>query len=110
VVPSNWFSSVGVVLFPEDLLCSVQTGIGGASASYDTDVVASGVNFILDTDYEWLKNHAQSACAVSACKPQADLLVFVSCSVATVGIATQFGIVQFNARVRCWLHCEVSRR
>ena len=59
VVPSNRFGTVDVSLFPEDLLRTVETVTGGASASYGTDAVAGVVNFILDTDYEGFKTHAQ---------------------------------------------------
>ncbi|MDR2213081.1 MAG: TonB-dependent receptor [Pseudomonadales bacterium] len=59
VVPSNRFGSVDVALFPEDLLRSVETVTGGASASYGTDAVAGVVNFLLDTNYEGFKTHAQ---------------------------------------------------
>lgn len=60
VVPSNRFGTVDVQLFPEDLLRSVETVTGGASASYGTDAVAGVVNFILDTDYVGFKTHAQA--------------------------------------------------
>ena len=60
VVPSNRFGNVDVNLFPEDLLRSVESVTGGASASYGTDAVAGVVNFILDTDYVGLKTHAQT--------------------------------------------------
>ena len=59
VVPSNRFGTVDVSLFPEDLLRTVETVTGGASASYGTDAVAGVVNFILDTDYVGVKTHAQ---------------------------------------------------
>jgi len=60
VVPSNRFGTVDVNLFPEDMLRSVETVTGGASASYGTDAVAGVVNFILDTDYVGFKTHAQT--------------------------------------------------
>jgi len=60
MVPSNRFGAVDVNLFPEDLLRSVESVTGGASASYGTDAVAGVVNFILDTDYEGFKTHAQT--------------------------------------------------
>src|SRR5690606_33295480 len=60
VVHSNRFGTVDVQLFPEDLLRSVETVTGGASASYGTDAVAGVVNFILDTDYVSFKTHAQA--------------------------------------------------
>lgn len=60
VVPSNRFGNVDVNLFPEDLLRSVETVTGGASASYGTDAVAGVVNFILDTNYVGFKTHSQA--------------------------------------------------
>ncbi len=60
MVPSNRFGTVDVNLFPEDLLRSVESVTGGASASYGTDAVAGVVNFILDTDYEGFKTHTQT--------------------------------------------------
>lgn len=59
VVSSNRFGTVDVSLFPEDLLRSVETVTGGASASYGTDAVAGVVNFILDTDFVGFKTHGQ---------------------------------------------------
>ncbi|HEY8519471.1 MAG TPA: TonB-dependent receptor [Gammaproteobacteria bacterium] len=59
VVPSNRFGAVDIAMFPEELLRSVETVTGGASASYGTDAVAGVVNFILDTEFEGLKGHAQ---------------------------------------------------
>jgi iron complex outermembrane recepter protein len=59
VVPTNRFGAVDVGMFPEELLRSVETVTGGASASYGTDAVAGVVNFILDTDYEGVKGHLQ---------------------------------------------------
>ncbi len=60
VVPSNRFGNVDVNLFPEELLRSVETVTGGASASYGTDAVAGVVNFLLDTNYVGLKTHVQT--------------------------------------------------
>lgn len=60
VVPSNRFGTVDIGMFPEDLVRSVETVTGGASASYGTDAVAGVVNFILDTDFEGFKTRAQS--------------------------------------------------
>jgi outer membrane receptor protein involved in Fe transport len=59
VVSSNRFGTVDIAQFPEELLESVETVTGGASASYGTDAVAGVVNFILDTDFEGYKAHAQ---------------------------------------------------
>jgi iron complex outermembrane receptor protein len=59
VVPTNRFGAVDVGMFPEELLRSVETVTGGASASYGTDAVAGVVNFLLDTNFEGVKGHAQ---------------------------------------------------
>ena len=52
LVSSNRFGSVDINVVPEELLRSVESVTGGASASYGTDAVAGVVNFLLDTDYE----------------------------------------------------------
>jgi iron complex outermembrane receptor protein len=59
IVPTNRFGAVDVAMFPEELVTSVEVVTGGASASYGTDAVAGVVNFILDTDFEGYKGHAQ---------------------------------------------------
>lgn len=60
IVSSNRFGAVDVNVVPEDLLRSVESVTGGASASYGTDAVAGVVNFLLDTNYEGLKTHSQT--------------------------------------------------
>ena len=60
VVSSNRFGTPDVSLFPEDLLRSVETVTGGASASYGTDAVAGVVNFLLDTEFDGFKTHGQT--------------------------------------------------
>jgi outer membrane receptor protein involved in Fe transport len=55
VVPSTIFGGPDVNLFPENVLRSVETVTGGASAAYGTDAVAGVVNFILDTNFEGLR-------------------------------------------------------
>ena len=60
IVPTNRFGAADIAMFPEELLRSVETVTGGASASYGTDAVAGVVNFILDTDFEGFKGHAQA--------------------------------------------------
>jgi iron complex outermembrane recepter protein len=52
VVQSTIFGGPDVNLFPENVVSSVETVTGGASAAYGTDAVAGAVNFILDTDFE----------------------------------------------------------
>ena len=59
IVPTNRFGAVDVAMFPEELMRSVEVVTGGASASYGTDAVAGVVNFMLDTDFEGFKGHAQ---------------------------------------------------
>jgi len=59
VVPTNRFGAVDVAMFPEELVRSVEIVTGGASASYGTDAVAGVVNFILDSDFDGFKSHAQ---------------------------------------------------
>src|SRR5688572_23356166 len=60
IVPTNRFGAVDIAMFPEELLTSVETVTGGASASYGTDAVAGVVNFRLDTNFEGFKGHAQA--------------------------------------------------
>jgi iron complex outermembrane receptor protein len=52
VVQSTIFGGPDINLFPENVISSVETVTGGASAAYGTDAVAGAVNFILDTDFE----------------------------------------------------------
>jgi outer membrane receptor protein involved in Fe transport len=52
VVQSTIFGGPDINLFPENMISSVETVTGGASAAYGTDAVAGAVNFILDTDFE----------------------------------------------------------
>ncbi|MDT8397790.1 MAG: TonB-dependent receptor [Pseudomonadales bacterium] len=59
VAPSNRFGTVDVSIFPEELIQTVDTVTGGASASYGTDAVAGVVNFVLDTNFTGIKTHAQ---------------------------------------------------
>jgi outer membrane receptor protein involved in Fe transport len=58
-VSSNRFGTVDVAMFPQELIRSIETVTGGASASYGTDAVAGVVNFLLDTSYEGFKAHGQ---------------------------------------------------
>ena len=60
VVQSTIFGGPDINLFPENLIRSVETVTGGASAAYGTDAVAGVVNFILDTDLEGLKANVQA--------------------------------------------------
>lgn len=52
VVQSTIFGGPDINLFPENVVSSVETVTGGASAAYGTDAVAGAVNFLLDTDFE----------------------------------------------------------
>jgi outer membrane cobalamin receptor len=60
VVSSSRFGGTDINLFPEDLIRSVESVTGGASAQYGTDAVTGVTNFILDTDFEGMRGHAQS--------------------------------------------------
>jgi outer membrane receptor protein involved in Fe transport len=55
VVQSTIFGGPDINLFPENVIRSVETVTGGATAAYGTDAVAGAVNFILDTNYEGIK-------------------------------------------------------
>lgn len=56
----NRFGTANVSALPEGAIRSVETVTGGASAAYGTDAVAGVVNFILDTDFEGFRGHAQA--------------------------------------------------
>ncbi|MFO7286536.1 MAG: TonB-dependent receptor [Gammaproteobacteria bacterium] len=60
VVPSTIFGGPDINLFPENVIRSVETVTGGASAAYGTDAVAGVVNFILDTDFEGVRADLQT--------------------------------------------------
>ena len=60
VVSSSRFGGTDINLFPEDLIRSVETVTGGASAAYGTDAVTGVTNFILDTDFEGVRGRAQT--------------------------------------------------
>ena len=59
VVSSTIFGGPDINLFPENIVRSIETVTGGASAAYGTDAVAGVVNFILDTDFEGIKANVQ---------------------------------------------------
>ena len=52
VVQSTIFGGPDINLFPSNVIRTVETVTGGATAAYGTDAVAGAVNFILDTDFE----------------------------------------------------------
>ena len=60
VVSSTRFGGTDINLFPEDLIRTVESVTGGASAQYGTDAVTGVTNFILDTDFEGIRGHAQA--------------------------------------------------
>lgn len=60
MTPSNRIGAVDINSFPEALVERVEVITGGASAAYGTDAVAGVANFILDTDFNGLKTHAQA--------------------------------------------------
>lgn len=59
VVQSTIFGGADINLFPENVIRTVETVTGGATAAYGTDAVAGVVNFILDTDYEGFRGRIQ---------------------------------------------------
>jgi iron complex outermembrane receptor protein len=60
MTPSNRIGAVDINSFPEVLIERVEVVTGGASAAYGTNAVAGVANFILDTDFDGLKTHAQT--------------------------------------------------
>jgi outer membrane receptor protein involved in Fe transport len=60
VVPSSRQGSTDINVFPEPLIRNIEIVTGGASAAYGTDAVAGVVNFMLDTEFDGLKTHAQT--------------------------------------------------
>ena len=60
VVPSTIFGGPDINLFPENVISTVETVTGGATAAYGTDAVAGVVNFILDTNFEGFKGNVQA--------------------------------------------------
>ena len=59
VISQTAFGGVDVNMFPQDMIRSVETVTGGASAAYGTDAVAGVANFILDTKFTGLRLSAQ---------------------------------------------------
>ena len=59
VISQNAFGGVDVNMFPSEMIKSVETVTGGASAAYGTDAVAGVVNFILDTKFTGFKISGQ---------------------------------------------------
>lgn len=55
VVQSTIFGGPDINLFPANVIRSIETVTGGATAAYGTDAVAGVVNFILDTNFEGFK-------------------------------------------------------
>jgi outer membrane receptor protein involved in Fe transport len=59
MVPSNRLGAVDVNLFPDAVIERVDVTTGGASAVYGTDAVAGVVNFVLNTNLDGFRGHAQ---------------------------------------------------
>ncbi len=59
VISQTAFGGVDVNMLPQDMIKSVETVTGGASAAYGTDAVAGVTNFILDTKFNGLRISAQ---------------------------------------------------
>jgi outer membrane receptor protein involved in Fe transport len=60
VISQTAFGGVDINMLPQDLVRSVETVTGGASAAYGTDAVAGVANFILDTNFTGLRVNLQS--------------------------------------------------
>jgi outer membrane receptor protein involved in Fe transport len=60
VISQTAFGGVDINLFPQDMIRSVETVTGGASAAYGTDAVAGVTNFILDTTFTGLRVSIQA--------------------------------------------------
>ncbi len=59
IVSSTIFGGPDINMFPENVLRSVETVTGGASAAYGTDAVAGVVNFVLDKQLKGIKANVQ---------------------------------------------------
>lgn len=59
VISQTAFGGVDINMFPQEMIKSVETVTGGASAAYGTDAVAGVTNFILDTNFTGLKVSVQ---------------------------------------------------
>ncbi|HUF73619.1 MAG TPA: TonB-dependent receptor [Gammaproteobacteria bacterium] len=57
VVQSTIFGGPDINLFPENVVRTVETVTGGATAAYGTDAVAGVVNFVLDTGFEGFRGN-----------------------------------------------------
>jgi outer membrane receptor protein involved in Fe transport len=55
VVQSTIFGGPDINLFPANVIRTIESVTGGATAAYGTDAVSGVVNFILDTDFEGFK-------------------------------------------------------
>jgi outer membrane receptor protein involved in Fe transport len=60
IVPSTSVGSVDVNILPSQLIASVETITGGASATYGSDAMAGVINFPLRDDFEGLDIKAQA--------------------------------------------------
>jgi outer membrane receptor protein involved in Fe transport len=59
VVSSTRFGGTDINVFPEAVIKTIETVTGGASAQYGTDAVTGVTNFILDTEFDGVRGHAQ---------------------------------------------------
>src|SRR5689334_1698591 len=55
VISQTAFGGVDTNMFPQDLIKSVETVTGGASAAYGTDAVAGVTNFLIDTKFNGMR-------------------------------------------------------
>lgn len=59
VISQTAFGGVDTNMFPQDMIRSVETVTGGASAAYGTDAVAGVTNFLLDTKFTGMRVSGQ---------------------------------------------------
>jgi iron complex outermembrane receptor protein len=59
IVSSTIFGGPDINLFPENVMKTIETVTGGASAAYGTDAVAGVVNFVLDKQLKGIKANIQ---------------------------------------------------
>ena len=73
VVSSSVYGGPDVNLFPKAVLKSVEMVTGGASAAWGTDAVAGVANFMLDTEFNGIRGHAQRGQTSRGDNPNSDV-------------------------------------
>jgi iron complex outermembrane recepter protein len=59
VVPATVYGGPDINMFPSQMLKSIETVTGGASAAYGTDAVSGVINYILDTRFDGFRASGQ---------------------------------------------------